>query len=159
MKSWGKNQHAVPWLVLLFALCANAKAQDAAAEDPGNCPALPASTGLRWEYRASADSDFCRALRADGSEAFGLYIASKSPFSPKRSDRAEASMIDGKAMHWYRGELAGKPDIQVRETLIEIGSGKVAHIWMQAASPDQLKEVIGQTEGLRFPTAQLSANK
>ncbi|MBW8810932.1 MAG: hypothetical protein JF591_19410 [Lysobacter sp.] len=55
------------------------------------------------------------------------------------------------------GELAGKPDIQVRETLIEIGSGKVAHIWMQASSPDQLKEVIGQTEGLRFPTAQLSA--
>lgn len=159
MTSSGKNQRALPWLVLLFALCATAKAQDTAAQDPGNCPALPASTGLRWEYRASPDSDFCRALRADGSEAFGLYIAGKSPFTPKRGDRAEASTIDGKAMYWYRGEVAGKPDIQVRETLIEVGSGKLAHIWMQANSPEQLKEVIGQTEGLRFPASQLSASK
>lgn len=120
---------------------------------------LPADTGLRWEYRGTADTDFCRALRSDGSEAFGLYIAAKQPFEPKRGDRAEASTIDGKSIHWYRGELAGKPQVQVRETLIEAGNGKMAHIWMQANSPEQLKEVLGQTEGLRFPSTRLSSNK
>jgi len=155
VKSRVKSQHALPWLALVFVVCASA--QEPAA--PGACPFLPADSGLHWEHRAGADSDFCRALRADNSEAFGLYIAAKSPFEPKRSDRAEASTIDGKAMHWYRGELAGKPNIQVRETLLDIGNGKHAHIWMQAASPEQLREVIGQTEGLRFPSTRLSSNK
>jgi hypothetical protein len=156
VKSWGKSHRALPWLCFLLVLSANAQE---AAPAQGNCPMLPADTGLRWEYRGNADSDFCRALRADGSEAFGLYIASKSPFEPKRSDRAEAATIDGKPIHWYRGELAGKPNVQVRETLLEVGNGKMAHIWMQASSPEQLKEVLGQTEGLRFPSTRLSVNK
>lgn len=159
MKSWGNRHRVTPWFCLLLVLSAAAHAQDAVPAAQGNCPMLPADTGLRWEHRGTADSDFCRALRSDGSEAFGLYISNKSPFEPRRADRAEAGNIDGKPMHWYRGELAGKPQVQVRETLIEIGSGKTAHVWMQADSPDQLKEVLGQTEGLRFPSARLSSNK
>lgn len=160
MKSWGKGR-ALPWLGLLFVLCANAKAQEppappAAEPAQGNCPMLPASTGLRWEYRGTADSDFCRALREDGSEAFGLYIAAKSPFQPRRGDRAEEATIDGKQIHWYRSQIAGKPDLQARETLVEVGNGKIAHIWVQSQSAEQLKEALGQTEGLRFQSARLS---
>lgn len=156
MKSGGKGQHAWPWLVLLFVACA--QAQDPAAADGGACPQLPDGTDLRWEYRAGADSDFCRAIRnSDGSEAFGLYIAAKSPFEPRRGDRAEAGSIDGRSMHWYRGELAGKPNVQVRETLIDVGNGKLAHIWLQANSSEQLKEALGQAEGLRFSSARLSS--
>ncbi|QCW25682.1 hypothetical protein FE772_08390 [Lysobacter enzymogenes] len=157
MKSWGKGR-ALPWLGLLFVLCASAKAQEAPSAEPaqGNCPLLPASTGLHWEYRGTADSDFCRALREDGSEAFGLYIADKSPFQPRRGDRVEEATIDGKQIHWYRSQIAGKPDVQARETLIEVGNGKLAHIWVQAQSADQLKEALGQTEGLRFQSARLS---
>lgn len=157
MKSGGKGQHAWPWLVLLFFACAQAQEP---AGDNGACPQLPDGSSLRWEYRAGADSDFCRAIRnSDGSEAFGLYIAAKSPFAPRRGDRAEAGSIDGHSMHWYRGELAGKPNVQVRETLIEVGSGKLAHIWLQANSPEQLKEVLGQAEGLRFSATRLSSNR
>lgn len=155
MKSWGKGR-ALPWLGLLFVLCASAKAQEAEPAK-GNCPMLPASTGLHWEYRGTADSDFCRALREDGSEAFGLYIASKSPFEPKRSNRAEETNIDGKPIHWYRSEIAGQPGVQARETLIEVGNGKIAHVWLQAQSADQLKEILGQTEGLRFQSSRLSS--
>ncbi|KRA20096.1 hypothetical protein ASE43_16145 [Lysobacter sp. Root983] len=86
-----------------------------------------------------------------------MYISNKSPFTPKRGDRAEAGNIDGKPMYWYRGELAGKPDVQVRETLLDLGDGRVAHIWLQAASPDKLGEVLGLTQGLRFPSARLSS--
>lgn len=118
---------------------------------------LPASTGLHWEYRGTADSDFCRALREDGSEAFGLYISGKSPFEPKRADRAEQITIDGQEIQWYRSEIAGKPEVQAREALIKIGNGKIAHVWLQAQSGEQLKEVLGQTEGLRFPSSRLSS--
>lgn len=155
MTSWGKSR-ALPWLGLLFVLCASAKAQEAEAPAQGHCPMLPASTGLHWEYRGTADSDFCRALRADGSEAFGMYIAAKSPFEPRRADRAEQITIDGKQVYWYRSQIAGQPDVQARETLVEVGNGKLAHIWLQAQSQDQLKEVLGQTEGLQFPSSRLT---
>ena len=75
-------------------------------QDGGNCPQLPADAGLAWEYKATGGSDFCRALRADGSEAFGLYISRKANFEPKRGNRAEAGVIDGLSIYWYRGELA-----------------------------------------------------
>lgn len=132
-------------------------AGSAQAQDQDGCPQLPPSSQLTWEHKANAGSDFCRALRNDGSEAFGMYISNKSPFTPKRGDRAEAGSIDGKSVFWYRGELAGKPDVQVRETLLELGDGRIAHIWLQAASPDKLGEVLGLTQGLRFPSARLSS--
>lgn len=141
----------LPVLVgLLYAGSAQAQQQD-------GCPQLPPSSQLVWEHKPNAGSDLCRALRNDGSEAFGMYISNKSPFVPKRGDRAEAGNIDGKPMFWYRGELAGKPDVQVRETVLELGDGRVAHIWLQAASPDKLGEVLGLTQGLRFPSARLSS--
>lgn len=132
-------------------------AGSAQAQDQGNCPQLPASTGLTWEHRGSADSDFCRAVRADGSEAFGLYIARKSPFKPKRGDRAEAGTIDGREMYWYKGELAARPDVQVRETLIELDDGRVAHIWLQAPSQATLGSAIEQAQAMSFPSTRLSS--
>jgi hypothetical protein len=139
-------------LVLAGLGTANAQAQD-----QGNCPQLPALSGLTWEYRASGDSDFCRALRADGSEAFGLYISRKANFEPKRGNRAEAGTIDGQSMYWYKGELATKPDVQVRETLVELTDGRVAHIWLQS-DPQQLGVNIQQAQSIRFPAARLSSN-
>ncbi|MGH8078681.1 MAG: hypothetical protein ACREPE_15375, partial [Lysobacter sp.] len=75
-------------LSLLLALTAGAQAQ-AQSEENVACPQLSADTGLTWQHKAAAKSDFCRALRADGSEAFGLYIASDTAFKPSRSDREE----------------------------------------------------------------------
>lgn len=142
-------------LPLLLALAAGAQAQDPLATDA--CPQLPADADLVWQHKATASSDFCRALRADGSEAFGLYIASASPFKPKRSDRAEQASIDGREVTWYRSELANKPDMQARETLLELADGRIAHIWVQADSPAQLGEALQQTRALRFQSARLSS--
>ncbi|UHQ24674.1 hypothetical protein LVB77_08290 [Lysobacter sp. 5GHs7-4] len=140
----------LPVLGLLYAGSVQAQQQD-------GCPQLPSSTQLVWQHKPAAGSDVCLALREDGSEAFGMYISNKSPFTPKRGDRAEAGTIDGKPMYWYRGELAGKPDVQVRETLLDLGDGRVAHIWLQAPTPDKLGEVLGLTQGLRFPSSRLSS--
>lgn len=142
-------------LPVLLALATSAHAQ---SQGDVACPQLPADSGLVWQHQATPTSDFCRALRADGSEAFGLFIANESPFEPARGNRAEEASIDGRGVQWYRSELAGQPDVRARETLIELPDGRVAHIWVQAKSDQQLAEALGQTANLRFRAAQLSSN-
>jgi hypothetical protein len=140
-------------VLLAFAAGAHAQSQSDIA-----CPQLPADSGLAWQHKATPTSDFCRALRADGSEAFGLIIANASPFKPSRGNRAEQAMIDGREVQWYRSELAAQPDVKARETLIELPDGRVAHMWVQAKSQQLLDEALGQTANLRFRNAQLSSN-
>lgn len=130
-------------LLLLAASAAHAQ------EDVG-CPQLPADAGLAWEHRGTADSDFCRALREDGSEAFGLYIAKSSPFEARRANRREMASIDGREVQWYRAELVTQPDIEAREALIELPDGRVAHIWLQARSGEQLERMLDLAGELRF---------
>src|SRR5690606_30900815 len=110
----------LPWL-LLAASAAHAQQPSSAS----GCPQLPAGAGLEWEHRATADSDFCRALREDGSEAFGLYIADSSPVEPRRKNREETGQVGGFEVQWYRAEIATRPDIAARETLIELPDGRV----------------------------------
>jgi len=141
------------WLLpLLLPLAGTAAAQDA-----GACPYLSADTGLTWEHRGSGDSDFCRALRQDGSEAFGLTIAKEAPFKPKGGNRAERVNIDGREVTWYRTEIAGT-QIQARETVVQLPDGRVAYIWVQANSPDQLNQALQQTQSMKFGATRLSSN-
>lgn len=141
-------------LPVLLAAATGAHAQ---SQSDIACPLLPADSGLVWQHKATPTSDFCRALREDGSEAFGLFIANDSPFKPSRGNRAEEARIDGREVQWYRSELAAQPDVQARETLIELPDGRVAHMWVQAKSQQQLVEALGQTSSLRFRNAQLSS--
>src|SRR5262245_12264078 len=121
------------WLLSLLLPLAGT----AAAQNVGACPYLAAETGLTWEHRGSADSDFCRAMRADGTEAFGMTIAKDSPFSPKGATRAERISIDGREVTWYRTEIAGT-QIQARETVVKLPDGRVAYMWVQASTKEQL---------------------
>ncbi|MBB1061412.1 hypothetical protein [Marilutibacter spongiae] len=145
-------------VLLLCALGLGAWSQANAQTAAEGCPILPASTGLTWEYSSAGDADFCRALREDGSEAFGMYISKKPGFEPKRSDREEEGRVDGQQIHWYRSELAGKPDIIARETLVKVGRDRTAHIWVQAESQDRLNQALQATQLLQFPSAQLTSN-
>ncbi len=142
------------WLLLLTTAAAPALAQD-----PGNCPRLPPESGLTWQHKAIGnDADLCRALRADGSEAFGLYIARDTPFEPKGGDRAEEGVLDGRPIRWYRSELAGRPNVQARETLVELPDGRKAHIWVQAPTGDALRESLGLAQSMQLGAAHLSQN-
>lgn len=125
---------------------------------PAACPLLPADSGLTWEYKAAATTQFCRALRADGSEAFGLYIAKESAFKPRRGQRAEEATINGTVTHWYRSELAARPEVQARETLIELPDGRVAYLWIHAHSADELGQSIAGTSSLRFGDGRVAGN-
>lgn len=133
------------FLLPLLLAATGAHAQDAAA-----CPQLDASTGLTWEYRGGSGVDFCRALRADGSEAFGMYISSKPTFSPNRSNREESDTIGGRKVQWYRAELAGQPGVQARETLVKLDDGRSAHVWMQSDSESELQDAFNVTRRIDF---------
>lgn len=131
------------FLLPLLLAAGGAQAQDASA-----CPQLDASTGLSWEYRGGNGADFCRALRTDGSEAFGMYISQQPNFAPDRSNRKESGTIGGSEVQWYRAELAGQPDIQARETVVKLEDGRSAHVWMHARSATELQEAFQVTRGI-----------
>lgn len=143
-------------LPLLLAVAGTAHGQSAPAKTP--CPSLPADVQLSWTHKSNDQGDFCRAIRADGSEAFSVYLAPHSPFQPRRSARAEQSKIDGKDVHWYRSELPLTAGAVARETVLNLPDGRVGHIWIQAGSEDQLQQTFQQAEHMRFPAPHLSSN-
>lgn len=143
---------ACPLACLLLA--GTAHAQTAAT-----CPTLADDSGLRWEQLDGPDFTFCKAIRSsDGSQAFAVMLGSESPFRPNRSDRAEDVVIDGHVLRWYRSEVASDPNAIIRETLVELGRDRVAHITLQASSQEQKDEVMRQVEKLRFQAPLLSSN-
>ena len=135
--------------LMLFAGVAHAQAT-------GPCPQLPPDSGLTWTHQAAPDFDFCKAMRADGTQAFGVFIGEESPFEPKGNNRAEAGTVDGQRIYWYRGQLAGDPAVLVRETLLELGGDRVAHIWMKARNPQELAREMALAQRLRFSDSRIS---
>lgn len=128
----------------------------AQAQNAGPCPQLPPDSGLSWTHQAGPDFDFCKAMRADGTQAFGVFIGEDSPFEPKGSNRAESGTIEGRGIYWYRGEVAGDPDVQVRETLVELGDDREAHIWLKARNPQELAREMALAQALRFTDSRVS---
>lgn len=140
-------------IALCLPVLLAASAVHAQQSTPG-CPQLPAGSDLAWEHQGTDGSDFCRAVREDGSEAFGLYIADESPFEPRRKNREETGQVGGFEVQWYRAEIATQPDIAARETLIELPDGRLAHLWLQAPGGEQLQRAFDLASGLRFGTGR-----
>jgi hypothetical protein len=151
----GVRMNLLRGLPLVFLVLAGA----AHAQSAGECPLLPTESGMGWKTLAGPDFVFCKAIRnSDSAEMFAVTIARSSPFEPRRVDRAEETTIDGHAGYWYRGEIASAPDAQVRETLVELDDGRVAHISLRANSKAELADVLKQAEALQFRGPQLSSN-
>ena len=151
-KSSGPFRPIAGALALAFAEAA----PGALAQQPGDCPALPADAGLEWTRRGGEAFLICRAVDAAGREAFGLYLAERSPFEPRRNAREERGTVAGQDVRWYRGEDAADPDKLVRETLVTLEDGRVMHVWLHARDRDQLQRNQRLVEGLEFDEALLS---
>ncbi|QCO67412.1 hypothetical protein E4582_01860 [Luteimonas yindakuii] len=134
----------------LFAPLAHAQQGD-------ECPRLPGDAELSWTQRSSEAFLICRAIGADGREAFGLYLAGNSPFQPARANREERGMVAGQEIRWYRGEVAADPSTLVRETLVELDNGQVMHVWLHARNAEQLQYNQRLVESLRFEEARFTA--
>ena len=138
-----KTTLLLPWLTAAVLLSGNVHAQAA----PSGCPSLPADAGLTWNARATGDSTLCLAQRADGSEAFGVYISPKPSFEPARPDRAEQGRIDGQSLYWYRAEIAAQPGVEARETVVALPDGRSAHVWLQAPNAQALGASLQLVQG------------
>lgn len=151
----------------LLVLTGSVQAQEAPQEQPPPaspsatvaCPKLPDNAGLTWIHKALGASDLCRAMRPDGTEAFGLHIARETPFKPKRGNREEKASIDGQAIWWHSSELATQPKMKMRETLLELSDGRVAHIWVQATTDGDLAATLEQANQLHFQPGQLVGSR
>lgn len=146
----------------LLVLAGSAQAQEAPQASPSAavaCPKLPDNAGLTWAHKAIGPSDLCRAMRPDGSEAFGLHIARDTPFKPKRGTREEKANIDGQPIWWHSSELATQPNLKMRETLLELSDGRVAHIWVQATTDEGLASTLDQANQLHFKPGQLVGSR
>lgn len=130
----------------------------ALAQPVGGCPMLPADSGVQWDKLDGPGFTYCKAIRSDdGSQAFAVMIGRDSPFRPRRGNRAEATVIDGREASWYRSEIAADPDAIVRETLVDLGRSHVAHITLRADSEEQKQAAMRQVELLRFQDVLLSS--
>lgn len=146
-------------LLRFLPLAALLAAGAAVAQTAGDCPVLPRDSGLHWDKMNAPELVFCKAIRdSDGAEMFAVTIAADSPFQPRRGDREDKATIDGHEVWWYRSEIASAPDAQVRETLIELPDGRVAHISLRADSIEALSAAMRQAGSIRFEAPQLSSN-
>ena len=138
-----------PKFLLLAILLSPALAS--AQSDDERCPGLPPGGGLRWEVSEGPGFVYCKALReADGGQAFAVMLRAESGFRGERALRDGDAVIDGRKARWYRAELSAQPGILVRETLLELGRKRTAHIVVRAYSEAQLAESRRLAEGLRF---------
>lgn len=138
---------------LVAALSLPALAQDAS----DTCPQLPTDgSDLIWADMQAGGLLLCRAIDLDGQEAFAVTVSRDSPFKPQRGLREEQGRFAGAPVWWYRSEIAGRPDELVRETLLEVGRNRVAHVYIRTRDAAQLERYRHVVEGLRFDDAGLA---
>lgn len=135
-------------LAALLGLPGTVLAQQATS----HCPALPASSGLHWQEQASAGFLACKAATQDGGQSLNVMLTSRDPdirFS--RSQRAESGTFSGESLHWYVPELAGRSESYAasrRITVVKLGKGQYAQVWIDATSPEELARLQSLAEQL-----------
>jgi hypothetical protein len=124
----------------------------APAQTSPECPLLPQDAAtLRWDVLRTDSALLCRAVDRDtGKEAFAVTLMRKSPFRPDSALREEQGTIQGERVWWYRGEIAGRPNLLVRETLVKVGQDQIAHVFIRTSDAEALGRYQNVVQGLQF---------
>ncbi|SIQ04786.1 hypothetical protein [Solilutibacter tolerans] len=136
-----------------LAICLGASLLCAAplqAQETQGCPQLPANSVLQWQEIRNPDLLFCKAMDANGRQAFTVMVSHESPFNPVRSQRAESTSINGQKTWWYRTEIATRPELLAREAAIELSNGNVAYFNVQANNDADLQQAYSTVAALSF---------
>ena len=122
---------------LLLAGSANVHAQQA-----GQCPQLPAGSGLQWEQQAQSGFVLCKAATEDGRTVLNLMLTTRDPdLALNRSLRAEKGEFSGEALYWYRLDMGGRelPGMESRRiTTVKLAKNRYAQIWIDAGDVSEL---------------------
>lgn len=137
------------WLLSLLFLVA----PQSFARSVEICPTLPADSGLEWKYSKGPDFDVCRAhVSASGDLAFGIYLGNHPDFHPKHAERVGKGKVADRRVIWYRfGPRERVPELS-RQALLTLDRkwGYVAHIWVAAATEQQLVDRLSVLERIVF---------
>lgn len=148
--------------VFCLLLCATSAAAAPPSTVAGTCPQFPADAALTlaWNVLRTDSALLCRAVRKDdGAEAFSLTLTRKPPFRPDNALREQAGEIHGQKIWWYRGQIAGRPEELVRETLVTLEGIGVAHVAIRTrdSDSDNLDRYRQVVQGLRFDAPDVAA--
>jgi len=142
-------------LALLGALLCAGVAQAQTAND---CPQLPPDSSVRWEAQLGPDFVFCRAVDADGIQAFAVTLGRTATFKPRRVDRTGGRVtIDGNPAWWHAPDNDLMTGTMVRETLLELPTGDYAHIIVRANDEAALARSLRDAEALHFSDVRLGS--
>lgn len=146
-----------PMSSLPFVLSAALFASTASAQSAPACPTLPSdAANLQWTTLRTDSALLCRAMDANGQEAFAVTVARKSPFKPTGSLREESGEMQGQKLWWYRTEIAGRPDELVRETLVKLGADRVVHVFIRTSDKDTMGRYQRVVQGLQFDAGNVA---
>lgn len=146
-----------PLSSLPFVLSAALFASTAHAQSAPACPTLPSdAANLQWTTLRTDSALLCRAMDANGQEAFAVTVARKSPFKPNGSLREESGQMQGQKLWWYRTEIAGRPDELVRETLVKLSADRLVHVFIRTSDKDTMGRYQRVVQGLQFDAGNVA---
>jgi hypothetical protein len=139
---------------LLIALGAMLSLAPAAHGDAqGNCPVLPAGSGLEWAYQQGEDFGVCYGMdRASKKSLLGIYFGFAPSFEANAKKRIDQGTVGGRKVTWYRAPKEFNDSKLGREALVELNPGKgyVAHVWVNADTDKELQRGLSVFAAIKF---------
>ncbi|WMJ70098.1 hypothetical protein [Stenotrophomonas sp. 24(2023)] len=147
-----------PLLAGLLAVAVPAHAQTA-----GNCPALPADSGLQWQQQSHADFLVCRAATPDGREVLSLMLSQRDPSIPlSRALRHEKGSFAGESLYWYQPDLGGQQPpgyAERRISVVKLAKERYAQLALYPGNETELGSLLQLVGGLNLSPAAVAAGR
>lgn len=115
------------------------------------CPELPTDSGVEWVYREGPDFDLCYAIESSTKkDSFGIYLGRHPSFEPKDAQPIGKGKVAGRKVTWYPRDPDEYHPQLGRQTIVELKSGELAHIWVGAESEKKLQSRLHILQNMKF---------
>ncbi len=115
------------------------------------CPELPAGSGVEWVYQEGPDFDLCYAIESSTKkDSFGIYLGWHPSFKPKDARPIGKGKVAGNEVTWYPRDPDEYHPKFGRQTIVELKSGELAHVWVGAESEQGLQSRLQILQGMKF---------
>ena len=140
---------------LLVALALLLQASATYSQPDEHCPMLPADSGITWSYQQGPDFGVCYAVDSSTEkDAFGIYLGYSPKFDPSQGKVIGDGSVGGRKVKWYERSsfyIHSDPTEFSQETVIKLDRDcSFAHVWVVAASPQQLTRSLTVLSKLQF---------
>ena len=136
---------------LAIALAILIQAASGVAQAADNCPSLPPEAGMTWTYQQGPDFGVCYAVdAATHKDAFGLYLGFAPSFHPDPAKPFTEGVVGGHPVKWYRHAQGSDSAKLSQEALVNLDRGAIAHVWVVAASEQEMAQRLSVLSRLQF---------